>query len=458
MRFLKGLLWVLFAIAIIAVAMYVTGNFDLAERLASLFLAIQPLFPISFNFDQFLVFATVTGLLVSVVVVSGSAALIAFFGARLSVAHQKQAGQAAAARREIEHVTSQHQRQYEQLLTLEQTLTKRLDKRVLVQGIVEAASRITSVSQANSLVSLWLLRFETDTLCFEMGLYCDETLFTQTEFQPTEQPFARVITSQKPWVGTPSAGGMAFIKPEQASKLSTASGLLVIPLIVENSVLGVLAICCHPDVLKSYEERKPYYDAMWGALALALAVAIQGELAILDRLTGTHNREYFMKRFVQEVERSTRYQLLLSLLMVDIDNFKAVNDALGHPQGDAVLKIIARLIRKEVRAIDLVGRYGGEEFIIMLPETGYGDETTNPTGALIVAERIRKAVDEEFKGLQKPLNLSVSLGVAMRRYPEDREASYKELIRLSDEQLYRAKTSGKNKVCAVRRENAPNVS
>ena len=165
-----------------------------------------------------------------------------------------------------------------------------------------------------------------------------------------------------------------------------------------------------------------------------------------------------MKRLVQEIERANRYQVPLSLLMIDIDNFKLVNDMLGHPQGDAVLKIIAKLIKKEVRAIDLVGRYGGEEFIVLLPETGYGDEAGATSGARVVAERIRKAVDDEFRGLQKPLNLTVSVGVAGRRFPEDRASDYHDLVRLADEQLYRAKTAGKNKVCFLAPEKPQEVT
>ena len=230
------------------------------------------------------------------------------------------------------------------------------------------------------------------------------------------------------------------------------------PVIIEDSVLGILIMFCHPDVLKSYEEQRPFYNAMWGALGLALSIAVQGELAILDRLTGVHNREYFMKRLIQEIERSNRFQLSLALLMIDIDNFKAVNDMLGHPQGDAVLKIISKLIKKEVRVIDLAGRYGGEEFIVMLPETGYGDGAGTATGALLVASRIRMAVEEEFQGLTKPLNLTVSVGVAVRRFPENREADYREMISLADEQLYRAKTTGKNKVCVLMPEKPQEVS
>jgi diguanylate cyclase (GGDEF)-like protein len=135
-----------------------------------------------------------------------------------------------------------------------------------------------------------------------------------------------------------------------------------------------------------------------------------------------------------------------------------VNDTLGHPQGDAVLKIISKLIKKEVRAIDLAGRYGGEEFVVLLPETGYGEESSSATGALVVAERIRKAIDDEFRGMQKPLSLTVSIGVAVRRFPQDRDADYRELVRWADEELYRAKTTGKNKACVYEHEKSSPVS
>ncbi len=447
MSFLRGLLWCLFFIALLAIGMYVTGNFAVSDYLTSFFLSLQPYLPLQLNFDQFLVVVTVVSLIVVAIVVSGCAGLIIYLGGRLSVAQQKQFGQAAASRRELGHVKEQQERQHQQLISLGQMLTKKLDKRILVQTLVEAASSITSVPQANSITSLWQWHFETDTLRFEMGRYCDESLYSRTEFAPTDMPFARVMQAQKPWLAQHGEKDLEIVKPEKAAQLGAATSVMIVPLIVEGTALGVLIVHCHPDVLKSYEQQRAFYDAMWGELSLALAIAIQGELAIIDRLTGVHNREYFMKRFIQEIDRANRYQFPLSVLMVDIDNFKAVNDMLGHPQGDAVLKIISKLIKKEIRAIDLLGRYGGEEFILLLPETGLGDDASSASGALLVAERIRKAVADEFQGLQKPLGLSISLGVAVRRFPQDREMDYKELIRLSDEQLYRAKTTGKNKVC-----------
>ena len=458
MSFLRGLLWFLFFIVLLAVAMYATGNFAISDYLTEFFLRFQPYLPLELNFDQFLVVVTVVSLIIVAIILAGSTGILVFMAARLSVAQQKQVGQSAAVQREISHIKEQHQHHYGDLITLSRTLTKRLDKRVLVQAIVEAASRSASVTQANSAVSLWLLQFETDTLRFEIGRYCDETLFTQTEFQPTDPSFTRVMTTQKPWLLTKWEEALSCVRREKAAALGSATSAMLVPLSIEESILGVLMLFCHPDVLKSYEEQRAFYDAVWGELSLALAIAVQGELAILDRLTGTHNREYFMKRLVQEIDRANRFQFPLSLLMVDIDNFKAVNDTLGHPQGDVVLKIIAKLIRKEVRAIDLVGRYGGEEFIILLPETGAGEEMGGAFGAMTVAERLRKCVEDEFRGLQKPLNLTISVGVVVRRFPQDRTMDQRELIRLADEQLYRAKTTGKNKVCVFRPETPQEVS
>lgn len=449
MRLVRWVLGVLVAVAAVALAIYVGGNAELIDRLTALFWSIQLRLLLTSDFEQFLVVFNTVSLAALVLVIGGCATLLVVMGGKLSAARQRSVDRIAAAKQEVHQTHELHLRQYEQLAALGQTLTKQLDKRLVIQSIIETASRMTSSTQANSVVSLWLFDQETDTFRFEKGLYCDETLFEKTELQVNDQPFGRMILTKKPWVLPTWETGVPFVRREKGSQLGGATGLMVIPCVIEERVLAVLLVWCHPEIVKRYEERQSFYNAVWAELTLAATIAIQGAVTIMDRLTNVHTREYFMTRLLQEIERSNRYRLPLSLLMIDIDNFKLVNDMLGHPQGDTVLRLVAKFIKGEVRAIDLVGRYGGEEFVVMLPETGYGEETTSVAGALAVAERIRKAVDDEFRGLQKPLNLTVSVGVAVRRFPEDRELGYQEMVRLSDEQLYRAKTTGKNRVCAA---------
>jgi diguanylate cyclase (GGDEF)-like protein len=444
MRFFRRLLGLLLVIVLGAAVLALAGNEALVDRLTTWVMTVQLDLPHRLSRDRFLILLSTVSLLAAILIFTTAAAVIT----RLSLRHQKKLGATAAAALEVAHIKAQHWQQYEELLSLGQLLTKRLDKQAIVQTIVEAAGRVTSLSHTPSLVSCWLLNLETETLRFQRGIACDEAFFTQAEYQPTELPFSQVIASQQVSVIPDWRQGLGILRAECHQQAGPATGALVVPLVIEDSVLGILVILCHPELLKRYEDQQPFFGAVWGELALALAIAIQGEMAILDRLTGVHNREYFMKRLVQEIERSNRYKLPLSLLMIDIDNFKRVNDTLGHQQGDAVLRIIARLIRKAIRVIDLVARYGGEEFVVMLPETGSVDDPTHLLGAVVVAERIRAIIEEEFQGLQSPLDLTVSVGVSLRRFPEDRTSDHRDLIRLADEQLYRAKTSGKNKVCS----------
>lgn len=160
--------------------------------------------------------------------------------------------------------------------------------------------------------------------------------------------------------------------------------------------------------------------------------------ALRDPLTGLYNRRELMGRLESEVASARRYGVTLSLIMLDIDHFKHVNDTYGHQAGDDVLKVITQLMQDNVRTGDLVARYGGEEFIIVCPNTDIN-------GAIITAERVRCAV------MEKPLatrrgKITVTLSAGVANY--NNELSIGQLINAADQALYQAKQSGRNRVCA----------
>jgi diguanylate cyclase (GGDEF)-like protein len=160
-------------------------------------------------------------------------------------------------------------------------------------------------------------------------------------------------------------------------------------------------------------------------------------LAYTDPLTSAFNRRYFLSAAKKEILRSSRYGHSLTLLMVDIDHFKSVNDTYGHDIGDEALKITVTTILKALRSEDILGRFGGEEFIILLPET-------NAVGAELVAQRIRQVVSEIIINTgQKAVSFTVSVGVAEIKKNETIE----EMQKRADEALYKAKENGRN--CVV---------
>ncbi len=162
-------------------------------------------------------------------------------------------------------------------------------------------------------------------------------------------------------------------------------------------------------------------------------------LATVDPLTGCDNRRSLMDKLNHELARARRYGLAISILMIDLDHFKLVNDTYGHLVGDRVLQQLGDLLRRQVRAVDVVARYGGEEFVVVLPET-------DKEGGAVFAERIRIAVAEyDFSDASEKLGATVSIGVAGT--PDDGIASPEELLKQADTALYRAKEQGRNKVC-----------
>ncbi|MBJ6762338.1 GGDEF domain-containing protein [Myxococcaceae bacterium JPH2] len=161
-------------------------------------------------------------------------------------------------------------------------------------------------------------------------------------------------------------------------------------------------------------------------------------LTTMDGLTQIYNRRYFDEQLERELSRSRRYERVLSLVLMDIDHFKAVNDTFGHLAGDSVLKQLASTVRTKIRREDVFARYGGEEFGILLPEVSL-------SGACQLAEKVRLLVEHQrFEFDKQPIPVTVSLGVSVLE-PHHREPT--DLVRAADERLYEAKQGGRNRSC-----------
>jgi len=228
-------------------------------------------------------------------------------------------------------------------------------------------------------------------------------------------------------------------------KFNSESQMLELPLISHGKVLGLLQI----EPLKkgdfSEKERNSFT-----VFANSTAIAIDNarlhmkmqELTIIDELTGLYNYRHFRNKLTDEIRRADRYQQQLSILMIDVDHFKKLNDSQGHQTGNIILQEIATIIKHSVRDVDIVSRFGGEEFMVILPQTGLKE-------SMIIAERMRTNAERAyFSNSQgrRDLRATVSIGVAI--YP-DGVISPGQLLEKVDEAMYMAKNNGRNRVCVV---------
>ncbi len=224
-----------------------------------------------------------------------------------------------------------------------------------------------------------------------------------------------------------------FLK--RLSVIKDFEALIIIPLVSEGKIAGILYI---ENISKMYFEN---FLILAGQFAIELQKVILykkvQDMAITDSLTEVFTRRYFLERFRGELRRSMRKKSSISLLMVDLDFFKEKNDRFGHLVGDVILKEIAKILKSTLREIDIIGRYGGEEFVVAL--AGIARE-----GALQAAERLRSSIEHSvFKAYDEKVSSTISIGVAS--FPED-GVDENVLIESADKALYKAKEKGRNRV------------
>jgi diguanylate cyclase (GGDEF)-like protein len=253
-----------------------------------------------------------------------------------------------------------------------------------------------------------------------------------------------VITPGEGLVARALASGRSILENDVTSAQGYIAGFaearseICVPLIFGGERLGVL-------VLDSAE--KDAFDAAdqqpLESVADICAAAIQNasnfhrvrELAYIDGLTGIHNRRFFEMRIMEELERATRFQGRISIIMTDIDHFKRLNDEFGHLLGDEVLRSVSAILKQQLRKMDMVCRYGGDEFAIVVPETTGGNATR-------VAEKLRRQIEtHHFPGVPRPV--TISCGVA--DYPTH-GVTRDEVMAAADRALYLAKQAGRNRV------------
>ena len=225
-------------------------------------------------------------------------------------------------------------------------------------------------------------------------------------------------------------------KKEVHIQKDEGKSLCAIPLLSENKFVGILTAEDLPgsDFVKLVIVATQFALEMKKVLLYETVEA----LAMTDSLTALYTRRYFFERLNEEINRSKKHNFKFTFIMIDIDDFKKCNDTYGHLVGDAVLRDVSRIIKENIREIDLAARYGGEEFSLILPET-------DKKGAMLVAERIRQKIEENiFKVYDEKLKITVSAGLA--EYHVD-ASDIDNIIEKADKALYAAKSSGKNIVC-----------
>jgi diguanylate cyclase (GGDEF)-like protein len=323
----------------------------------------------------------------------------------------------------------QRARQLEAINIIAQQSTAVMDLEELLIRVCSVIQRAFQVSE----VTL-LLRDEGDLV---MRAH-------QGELTPCFPPNGRFPTTIQPWAQVIASSGTVIERdlsntPDSFRLFKESASRMSIPMISFGQTLGVLTL--HSSRGNAFHERdlqslESVADICANSIQNAHYVERVKQLAYLDGLTGIFNRRFFELRIMEEIERARRYGSEMAVIMADIDQFKRLNDEFGHLLGDEVLRQVSSIFHQQVRKIDIVCRYGGEEFALLLTQS-------NAEQAMLVAEKLRKVVEAwQFPGV--PRMITISAGVAA--FPAHGRTR-DEIVRAADDGLYSAKQAGRNRAC-----------
>jgi len=328
-------------------------------------------------------------------------------------------------------------RRYQQLRQVANVFSASFSLEELIQNIVQATGQLVI---KGDLVLLFLVNPQALTLELKSVWRRSGSVTVKAK---TGDPFDLWVMRQAQplLVEEPSAD---FRFPAEASRqLGRPLGsLLAVPLFSEERLLGVLRVeSSRPRGLEMEDLRLVRILADLASLGIENSQLYQRmvELAITDDLTGLAVRKHFQKRLGEEIARSKVLQVPIGLLLIDIDHFKVYNDTFGHSAGDKLLKHLASILRQLQRPGEVIARFGGEEFVFLLPGVDLEQ-------SLHRAEAIRSRVERAQIELRRSLTqTTVSVGVAV--FPRDGDAP-EPLLKTADDRLYRAKAGGRNQVCS----------
>jgi len=321
------------------------------------------------------------------------------------------------------------------LLEVAKLVVSTLDIKKVLEAILKSAMRLTDTSAGS------IALYNKDTGEMEMKAHSgfSKDFVGDARWKVRKGGLTdRILRSRKPTVITDTTNKEFFSNPIAIKE--GIKSMVCVPLVLEDELIGIFYVDdFSPRKFSDRELRLLYILSSFASMSInhARQHDTTVRLSITDGLTGLFNHRHFQEVLEKELSRAERYSETLSLAMLDIDNFKNINDKHGHQFGDKVLKKISDIMTKSCRSSDTVARYGGEEFALILPKV-------TPRQAVMLSERLKEQITSGSKSLMRgKLPLTVSIGIAS--FPQDARKRHG-LIEKADKALYIAKAAGKDRV------------